>query len=121
VLSLEQLLDESKIETATPTRKRFVTDKPMIKEFQLYEATQTRRFHKWYLEQVKAGREMFAFQYKNNDFLHGDNEVWIVWNEMYKLLQDDALGAQLIYLWLSVHWILPSTYSPVSPSVMLLL
>jgi hypothetical protein len=96
---LEQLIDESKIKTVTPTRKRFVADKPMIKEFQFNQATQTPRFHKWYLEQVKAGREMFAFQCKHNDFLHGDNEVWILWDEMYQLLQGNTLEAQLICLW----------------------
>ena len=98
-ITKEQLLDDSKIETAKPTSKRFVVGKPMIEEFMFEECTQTRRYHKWYMDQAKAGRQMFAFQYKHNDFLHGDNEVWICWDEMYQLLQADALGAQLICLW----------------------
>jgi hypothetical protein len=57
-LSLEQLFDESKIETATPTCKMFVAGKPMNEELQFDQATQTRRFHKWYLEQSEVGREL---------------------------------------------------------------
>jgi hypothetical protein len=48
------------------------------------------------MEQGKVGGHMFAFQYKRNNFLHGDNNVWIFWDEMYQLLQADALEAQLI-------------------------
>jgi hypothetical protein len=40
-LSLEQLFDESKIETATPTCKMFVAGKPMNEELQFDQATQT--------------------------------------------------------------------------------
>jgi hypothetical protein len=48
-LTMEQLLDESKIETTKPTCKRFAVDKSMIEEFQFDECTQTRRFHYWYM------------------------------------------------------------------------
>jgi hypothetical protein len=37
-------------------------------------STQTKRFHKWYMEQEKAGRDMFGFQYNHKQFLHGDRE-----------------------------------------------
>jgi hypothetical protein len=41
------------------------------------------------MEQTMAGREMFEFQYKHKYFLHGDQEMWIMWDEI--LLQVDAL------------------------------
>ena len=98
-ITKEQLIDESKIPIAKPKSKNFVVGKPMIDEYMFEESTQTRRFHKWYMRQAKAGRQMFAFKYRHNDFLHGDDEVWICWDEMYQVLQGDALGTQIICLW----------------------
>jgi hypothetical protein len=51
-------------------------------------------------EQEKAGRDMFIFQYNHIHFFHGNREQWIMWDEMCQLLQGDALGTQLICLWL---------------------
>ena len=86
-ITKDQLLNESNIEIAKPTFKRFVIGEPMIDDFMFDESTQTRRFHKWYMEQAKAGRKMFAFKYQYNDFLHREfDEVWIPWDEMYQLL-----------------------------------
>jgi hypothetical protein len=58
---MEQPYDESK-----------TVGKPMLDECQFGNAAQTRRFHKCYMELSMARREMFEFQYKNKDFLHGD-------------------------------------------------
>jgi hypothetical protein len=57
-----------------------------------------------------AGREMFIFQYEHKDFLHGDQEMWIMWDDI--LLQGDALLRQthmfvltisLIFIWFIIY------------------
>jgi hypothetical protein len=42
---------------------------------------------------------MFGFQYKHQHFYHGDAEQWIMWDEIYSLMKDGELGAQIICLW----------------------
>jgi hypothetical protein len=73
-LPKKQLYDESKVEVAQPTRKRWMEGQPMLEDFKFNNATQTQKFHKWCRDQAKAGREMFGFQYKHNHFLHGDRD-----------------------------------------------
>jgi hypothetical protein len=61
-------------------------------------STQTWYFHLWYLQQVKRGRLMFAFQYKRHHYYHGDDKQWIMWDEMYTLLKGGELGSHIICL-----------------------
>jgi hypothetical protein len=93
-----KLDDESKVEKG-PTCLMWVAGQPMAQDIKFPNATQTRKFHKLYMDQSKAGINMFRFQYKNNHFLSGDGEQCILWDEMYRLPQGNALGAQLICLW----------------------
>jgi hypothetical protein len=79
--------------------KAWEIGEPMVDEKHFDNNTQTRIFHKWYLQQVKRGRLMFEFQYKHQHLYHGDGEQWIMWDEMHSLLKDGELGAQIIYLW----------------------
>jgi hypothetical protein len=96
-LSLEQLHGQSKIQMAY-VPKAWEVDKPMVDEKRFDNSTQTRHFHRWYLEQVKRGRLMFGFQYKHHHFYHGDGEQWIMWDEMHTQLKSGELGAQIICL-----------------------
>ena len=96
-MTKEALFDVSKVEKAK-IKWQFKLGEPLVESL-LELTTQMRRFHAWYLEQSKAGREMFAFKYKHCDFLHGDGEVWIHFDEMYQLCHQDALGVQLLSLW----------------------
>jgi hypothetical protein len=97
-LSLEQLHGQSKIQMAYAP-KDWVVGKPMVDEKCFDNSTQTRNFHQWYLQQVKRGRLMSGFQYKHQCFYHGDDELWIMWDEMCSLMKGDELGAQIICLW----------------------
>jgi hypothetical protein len=72
-LSLEQLHGQSKIQMAYAP-KAWVVGKPMVDEKCFDNSTQTRFFHQWYLQQVKRGRLMFGFQYKQQHFYHSDGE-----------------------------------------------
>jgi hypothetical protein len=70
------LLDEWKIETTEPIYKQEVGGRQTNARGICTQesSTQTKRFHKWYMEQEKAGRDMFGFQYNHKQFLHGDRE-----------------------------------------------
>jgi hypothetical protein len=70
----------------------------IVDEKRFDNSTQTRHFHQWYLQQVKRGRLMFGFQYKHHHFFDGDDERWIMWDEMYTLLKGGEFGAQIICL-----------------------
>jgi hypothetical protein len=96
-LSLEQLHVQSKIQMAYAP-KAWEVGEPMVDEKRFDNSTQTRHFHQWYLQQVKRDRLMFGFQYKHHHFYHGDDEQWIMWDEMYTLLKGDELRAQIICL-----------------------
>jgi hypothetical protein len=96
-ITKEQHDDESKVEIV-PMCMRWESGQPMLEDFKLSNVTQTQKFHKWYMDQAKAGRNMFGFQYKHNHFLSADGEQWILLDEMYQVLQGDALEAQLICL-----------------------
>jgi hypothetical protein len=97
-LSVEQRHDQSMIQMAYAP-KAWEIGKPMVDEKRFDNNTQTRLFHQWYLQHVKIGRLMFEFQYKDQHFYHGDNEQWIMWDEMYSLLKGGELGAHIICLW----------------------
>ena len=96
-LTKEALYDESKAETGKIVRK-FKLGEPMVEHLSEL-TTQMRRFHVWYLEQSKAGRCIFAYKYRHCDFLHGDGEYWIYFDEMYQLYHQDAIGVQIMSLW----------------------
>ena len=93
-LTKEALYDESKVEK----KWEFKLGEPLVQHLSDL-TTQMRRFHAWYMEQSKRGRCMFAYKYRHCDFLHGDGENWIYFDEMYQLYQQDALGVQLLSLW----------------------
>jgi hypothetical protein len=97
-LSLEHLHDQLKIQIAY-VPKVWVVGEPTVDEKCFDNSTQTRIFHQWYLQQVKRGRLIFGFQYKHQHFYHGDDEQWIMWDEIYSLLKGSELGAQIICLW----------------------
>jgi hypothetical protein len=97
-LSLEQLHGQSKIQMAYAP-KAWVVGKLIVDEKRFNNSTQTRNFHQWYLQQVKRGRLMSGFQYKHQHFYHGDDEQWIMWDEMCSLMKGDELGTQIICLW----------------------
>jgi hypothetical protein len=97
-LSLEQLHGQSKIQMSSAS-KAWVVGEPTVDEKCFDNSTQTRIFHRWYLQQVKRGRLMFVFQYKHKHFYHGDGEQWIMWDEIYSLMKGGELGAQIICFW----------------------
>jgi hypothetical protein len=72
-LTIEQLHGQSKIQM-TYVPKAWEVGKPMVDEKCFDNSTQTRLFHRWYLQQVKRCILMFGFQYKHYHFYHGDDE-----------------------------------------------
>jgi hypothetical protein len=54
--------------------KAWEIGEPMVNEKHFDNNTQTRIFDQWYLQQVKIGRQMFRFQYKHQNFYHGDGK-----------------------------------------------
>jgi hypothetical protein len=91
-LSVEQLQDQSEIQMAY-VPNAWEIGEPMVDEKRFDNNTQTRIFDQLYLQQVKRGRLMFGFQYKHQHFYHGDDEQWIMWDEMHSLLKGGELGA----------------------------
>ena len=60
---------------------------------------QLRKFHAWYMNESKEGRESFEARVKEQDLLHGDGSIFIFFEEMYRLYQYDALDVSILSCW----------------------
>ena len=61
--------------------------------------TKMHRVHQWYLERSKDGTQYVPIRCKDEDFHHGSHLLWLDFNELYELYNQEALAISILKIW----------------------
>ena len=74
--------------------KPFVTD-----EEEMSLGTLMYNLHKWYLQMSKNEMVMFGVKLRDQDFFHGEDDVWVYIKVLHHIYRRQALDVSIITIW----------------------
>ena len=74
--------------------KPFVTD-----EEEMSLGTLMYNLHKWYLQMSKNETVMFGVKLRDQDFFHGEDDVWVYIKVLHHIYRRQALDVSIITIW----------------------
>ena len=83
-----------------PVVAPFEHGKPYVTEEQeMSLGTQMFNLHRWYLRKSNDEMKIFGVKYRDIDFYHGDDNLWVYMDNIYHIYHRQALDASIITIW----------------------
>jgi hypothetical protein len=76
---------------------RYEYGKPLLRPDQLpHLQTQMRRLHEWYMQASVEGSIMLIVAVREENYFHGNDEIYIDFEELFQLFNQDATDKSLV-------------------------
>ena len=101
-LSAEEILKKLNAETASAPKPKwpFKLTEPLVRPDTVQDLpTRMRELHAWYMKTSNEGREMLGLSFREEHFLRGNGLLWLNFEDVHDLYQQDALDVSLIACW----------------------
>ena len=101
-MSAEQVLKSLGAETATPSKPKwpFKLTEPLVRPDTVNNLpTRMRELHAWYMKVSRQGMSMLGLSFQEEHFLRGTGTLWLNFEDLHDLFQEDALDVFLIACW----------------------
>ena len=101
-MSAEEILKSLNAETATPPKPKwpFKLTEPLVRPDTVNDLpTRMRELHAWYMKVSRQGMAMLGLSFQEEHFLRGTGTLWLHFEDLHDLFQEDALDVFLIACW----------------------